>query len=194
MDLPTLPPEVPRRGNRLSRTLGRLVLGICGWRVTGQFPPQNKLVMVVAPHTSNWDFFYGIAAVFALGLQAHWLGKHTLFAPPRGRAMRWLGGISVDRSRRNALVDQTTAAFRQRDRLWLAVTPEGTRKKVERWKSGFWHIARDAGVPILPVYFDYARREIGLAPLLVPGEDYETDLARLLNFYRGITPRHPERF
>jgi len=194
MSLPDIPLKAPRRGNRFTRTLGRLGLAASGWKVTGKMPDRSKLVMIVAPHTSNRDFFYGILAVFALGLHANWLGKHTLFRGPAGRLMRWLGGISVDRSRRNDLVEQTAAVFQKRNRLWLAITPEGTRKKVERWKSGFWHIARAAKVPILLVYFDYARREIGFGPLLDPSDDYASDLAQIIAFYQGIVPCHSERF
>jgi len=164
------------------------------WRFAGEFPDHSQLVIVVAPHTSNWDFVVGIAVIFATGLHAHWLAKDAWFRWPLGMLGRWLGGIPVDRSRRHDLVEQTSAAFRERDRLWLAITPEGTRKKVERWKSGFWHIAKAAGVPIALCYFDYRKREVGFGPLLKPGDDYAADLARIQAFYAGVTPRHPDKF
>ncbi|WP_197463744.1 lysophospholipid acyltransferase family protein [Desulfuromonas sp. DDH964] len=193
-NLPPLPATVPQRGNRLSRALGRFAMRRLGWRLAGPFPEQSKLVVVVAPHTSNWDFIVGIALVFATGLHANWLAKHVFFRPPLGLLARWLGGIAVDRSKRNDLVEQTTAIYRQRERIWLGITPEGTRKKVERWKSGFWHIAKAAGVPIALCYFDYRKREIGFGPLLLPGENYEADLARIQAFYADVAPRHPENF
>jgi 1-acyl-sn-glycerol-3-phosphate acyltransferase len=194
MDLPILPPHLPQRGNGLTRVLGRLGLRLLRWRFAGEFPDRSRLVIVVAPHTSNWDFVVGIAVIFATGLHAHWLVKDSWFRWPLGILGRWLGGIPVDRSRRHDLVEQTSAAFRERDRLWLAITPEGTRKKVERWKSGFWHIAKAAGVPIALCYFDYRKREVGFGPLLEPGDDYAADLARILSFYAGVTPRHPDKF
>lgn len=194
MDPPALAPSAPQRGNRLTRALGLLGLTLLGWRFAGAFPDRSKLVIVVAPHTSNWDFVVGIALVFATGLDAHWLGKHHLFQGPLGPLARWLGGIPVDRRQRNDLVEQTTAAFQSRDRLWLGITPEGTRKKVERWKSGFWHIAKAAGVPIVLCYLDFRKREIGVGPLIEPGEDYEADLARIQAFYASVTPRHPDKF
>lgn len=194
MPTSVLPPSAPRRGNRLSRGLGRLGLRLLRWRFVGEFPEPSRLVIVVAPHTSNWDFVTGIAVVFATGLHAHWLVKDTWFRWPFGHLARWLGGIPVDRSRSNALVEQTSQAFAEHERLWLAVTPEGTRKKVARWKSGFWHIARDAGVPIALCYFDYRKRETGFGPLLEPGDDYTADLERITAFYREVTPCHPENF
>jgi 1-acyl-sn-glycerol-3-phosphate acyltransferase len=192
--LPALPAGVPRRGNFLTRCLGRLGLRLLHWRFEGEFPEPSKLVLVVAPHTSNWDFVVGIAIVFATGLNAHWLAKDTWFRWPVGLLGRWLGGLPVDRSRRHDRVEQTSRVFREHERLWLAITPEGTRKKVERWKSGFWHIAKAAGVPIAPCYFDYRKRETGFGPLLIPGDDYEQDLARLQAFYATVTARHPEQF
>jgi 1-acyl-sn-glycerol-3-phosphate acyltransferase len=194
MDLPELPATFPRRGNAFTRALGRLALRVTGWRVTGNFPDRAKLVVVVAPHTSNWDTFLGIVLAFALGFDAHWLAKHTLFSGPLGPLMRWVGGIPVDRSRPTDRVDQITAEFVRRDQLLLAIAPEGTRGKVERWKSGFWRIARAAAVPMVPAWFDYARREIGIGPALEATDDYPADLARIMEFYRGVTPRHPERF
>ncbi len=194
MPLPELPPALPRRGNRFTRALGRLVLAMAGWRVAGNFPDCGKMVVVVAPHTSNWDTFFGIVLVFALGLDAHWMGKHTLFLGPLGPLMRWLGGIPVDRNRPTDRVGQVAAEFERREKLLLAIAPEGTRRKVERWKSGFWRISRAAQIPMVPAWFDFAQREIGIGPVLEASDDYQADLARIMEFFRGVTPRHPERY
>ena len=157
-------------------------------------PDCGKLVIVAAPHTSNWDFVYGMTGAFALGLELHWMGKHTLFRPPFGGIMRWLGGLAIDRRAAHGVVEQVADEFARREGLLLVVTPEGTRSKVERWKTGFWHIARAAGVPILLGGLDYRRRRLVLGPLLEPGASLEEDMATIQAHYRTMTPRHPELF
>jgi len=184
--VPGLPPSVPRRGNAFSRALGLAGLALCGWRVEGEFPDRAKLVAIVAPHTSNWDFVVGICAVFALGLRARFLAKHTLFAPPLGWLMRWFGGVPVIREAPQGLVPQVVGAIEQADAVFLAITPAGTRSSIRPWKSGFYQIAHAARVPILPVAFDGASRAIRLfAPFETSG-DYDADLPKLLAFYAGV--------
>ena len=150
-----------------------------GWRIVGAIPDQPKLVAIVAPHSSNWDFVVGLLARYALRLDASWLGKHTLFHPPFGWIMRRWGGIAVDRTASHDVVSSTVAAFSSRPRVFLVIAPEGTRKQVSRWKTGFWHIARGAGVPILPIVFDWRDRAIRLLPPYITGPDLERDLAEL---------------
>jgi 1-acyl-sn-glycerol-3-phosphate acyltransferase len=157
-------------------------------------PDCGKLVIIAAPHTSNWDFVFGMTGAFALGLELHWMGKHTLFKPPLGGVMRWLGGLAIDRRAAHGVVEQVADEFARRGQLLLVVTPEGTRSKVERWKTGFWHIARAAGVPILLGGLDYGRKRLVFGPLLVPGESLEEDMAMIQAHYRGMTPRHPKLF
>jgi 1-acyl-sn-glycerol-3-phosphate acyltransferase len=180
--VPTVADSVPQRGNRLSRGIARFILARCGWRFEGVFPDLPKCVLVVAPHTSNWDFMVGMCAMFALGIRVCWLGKHTVFRWPFGGLMRWLGGIAVDRRTRSGVVEQTVATFAARDRLLLGIAPEGTRSKVKRWRTGFYYIALGAEVPILLVSFVYSRRVISLGPILVPGGDVSSDLERLQAF------------
>ena len=122
--------RIPRAGNALTRVMGRFCLRLFGWRIEGELPNTEKFIIVVAPHTSNWDFIFGMAVVFATGLQASWLGKSSIFRPPWGGILRWLGGISVDRSAQQGVVEQSVRAFHERDQLVLCVTPEGTRKQV----------------------------------------------------------------
>ncbi len=184
--VPELPPRIPRRGNVLSRALGRGMLALLGWRVEGEFPDRAKLLAIVAPHTSNWDFPIGLAAVYALGLRVRFLGKHTLFRPPLGWFMRWWGGIPVVRESPQGAVAQVVEVIQREPAIFLAVAPAGTRTRGTPWRSGFYHMAHAARIPILPVAFDGGRRAIRLfAPFETSG-DYEKDLPRLLAFYAGI--------
>lgn len=162
---------VPRRQYGLLRPLGRWILRRLDWCSEGSFPDQPKLVIAIAPHSSVWDFIIGAALLYLLGLRVAFIAKHTLFFWPLGIFMRWLGGIPVDRAQPQDLAGVMAAAFGKREQLWLAITPEGTRSEGARFKSGFYRIARAAGVPILPVYFNYQRRVTGFLPLVQPGDD-----------------------
>jgi 1-acyl-sn-glycerol-3-phosphate acyltransferase len=185
---------LPRRRTKIGRWLGGAFLQLSGWSITGQFPDVRQLIVVVAPHTSNWDFVYGIAAVFALGLKVNWIGKNSLFKGGLGPIMRWLGGISVDRSKPNGVVGQMVDEFRQREQLLLGITPEGTRSRVHRWKTGFYHLASQTRVPLVPVYMDYRLKQLViLAPSPVTGV-METDLAALREVFAAVTPKRPENF
>ena len=188
----TLPPALPRVGGPVRRAIGRAILRLMGWRFTGEIPNARKLVLIVAPHTSNWDFVVGFAAKLALSLRAKYLGKDSLFRAPWGWFFRITGGIPVDRGNSHRVVEQVVAEFARRDQMVLALAPEGTRKKVAEWRSGFWHIARGAGVPILMVAFDFGTREIRLGPALMPGEDLATDMARIRAHYATVRGRNPE--
>jgi 1-acyl-sn-glycerol-3-phosphate acyltransferase len=162
-----------------------------GFRFEGEVPDIPKCVTIVAPHTSNWDFVVGLAGMLALGVDFRWLAKHTLFRFPFGRVLRWLGGIAVDRRAAEGVVREVAQHFRTRPQLFLAVTPEGTRKAVERWKSGFYRIALNAGVPILPASFDHSRGVITLWPTLMPTGDYAADLAALAARFDSRMARRP---
>lgn len=194
MHVPELGPKVPKRGNAFSRWLGRTILRLKDWRFEGEFPDYPQLVVIVAPHTSNWDFIVGYAAKLALGIDARFLGKHTLFRFPLGGLMRWLGGTPVDRSMPKGVVEQVVEWFEANDCFVLGLSPEGTRRRIAPWKTGFHRIARAAAVPILPVYLDYGRRVIGFGEPFEPTEHAEVDLRRLGLFFEGITARHPEQF
>lgn len=182
--LPEVGPRVPRlkRGGALA-PLARALLRLSRWRVTGLVPNLPKLIVLAAPHSSLWDGIGGIGAAIALGVKAHWLGKHSLFRGPWRRPLLAAGGIPVDRSRAHGAVAQVVREFREREALWLAIAPEGTRKPVTRWKTGFWHIARAAEVPLLLVAFHYPEKRIVVGPLYHVGEDLEEDLRRIQRFY-----------
>lgn len=194
MYVPSLGPAVPRRGNAISRWIGRSVLRAGGWRLEGEVPDQPRFVIIVVPHTSNWDFIVGVGALFSIGFRISFLGKHTLFKWPLGAFMRWLGGIPVERSVSQDRVGENVNAFNAADQLILAVAPEGTRKLVKEWKTGFYHVAEGAHVPIVPVAFDYGTKSIKLfAPFWTTG-DKENDIRKLKEFYRNVVPRNPENF
>ena len=181
--------SVPRSGGPIGKAVGLLFLKALGWRIEGAIPDHPRMVAIVAPHTSNWDFPVGLAARFALQLDASWLGKHTLFRAPFGWIMRRWGGIPVDRTASHDVVPQIIASFSSRPRLFLVITPEGTRKKVSRWKTGFWHIAKGAGVPIVPIAFDWGARVVHILPAFTPRENVDEDVAELQSKYAGIRGR-----
>jgi 1-acyl-sn-glycerol-3-phosphate acyltransferase len=177
-------PQAPRRDRRWLQRFGEASLRRFGWRIVGELPPLPKFVVVVAPHTSNWDFAVGIAAMFALDVPVHWLGKDSLFRGPLGPAMRALGGRPVRRDSREGLVMDVAAEIRAAPQFVLGLAPEGTRKKVEQWRTGFYRIAEAAGVPIVPVWMDFGRREFGIGAPFHPTGDLAADLAELQKHYR----------
>jgi 1-acyl-sn-glycerol-3-phosphate acyltransferase len=194
MYVPELGPNVPSRGNAFSRWLGRTALAISGWHFEGTMPDLPKFVAIVAPHTSNWDFFVGVGAIFSLGIRISFLGKDSIFRGPAGLIMRWLGGIAVDRSVSRDRVAEMIDVFGSRERLVIGVTPEGTRKKVADWKTGFYHVAKGANVPILPVAFDYSRKTIVFFPPFKPTGEARADIESLKALYRPAMARHPDNF
>jgi len=158
------------------------------FRVEGELPNISKVVLIVAPHTSNWDFVVGLAARYVLGLDISWLGKHTLFRPPFGALFRRWGGIPVDRRSSHDLVSRVVEQFAARERLILAIAPEGTRKAVTAWRTEFWHIASGAGVPIMPVALDWGRRVVHIGAV-VPTNEVEEDVRRLREWYTAFRGR-----
>lgn len=191
--LPALGEALPQRGSRAARALGRAALTLLGWGVEGTIPNVPKLVIAVAPHTSNWDFVVGIAAMFALDLRLSFLGKHTLFRGPFAPIMRWMGGIPVDRSSPHGVVGDSVRAFGASGRLVLALAPEGTRKGAARFHTGFLHIARGAGVPVLLAALDYDRRRVRLGPLIELSADVEADRRRIEAHFAAVRGKRPRQ-
>jgi len=191
--LPTpaqLPLQMPQLRDGWQRRTCRAVLRMAGWSLVGAFPDAPKLVLIAAPHSSWWDGVWGLVLRSALGIDVSFMAKRELFAGLLGWLLRRAGGIPIERSQSSGVVEQMTARFAASERLWLGIAPEGTRKRVAKWKNGFWHIARNAGVPILPVYFDYPSRTIGLGPLFETSDDLATDLAALHAFYAPWRGKH----
>ena len=174
---------LPRRPNKILYWLGGVGLrALGGWRMVGRIPDVNKAIIAVAPHTSNWDFMVGLMVKFRLGLHVNFLGKHTLFRFPLKYFLTRIGGIPVRRDSANGVVGSMAEAFTARQQLILVVAPEGTRKSVSAWRTGFLHIAKQARVPVIPVAFDYAQRRILFGPLILVGDDISEALTRVQAF------------
>ena len=194
MDVPQLGPLTPQRSNAFTRAIGRLLLYAFRWRVTGELLNAPKFVMVWAPHTSMWDFFVAHASRMAVGFHSSWMVAARHARGPVGAIMRRLGGIPIHRSTSHNVVAQMVETFHANERLLLAIAPEGTRRKVGKWKTGFWHIATQAGVPVQLVSFDYEKRVTECGPVIELSQDIEADMKRIQNHFKGVKPKHPGKF
>jgi 1-acyl-sn-glycerol-3-phosphate acyltransferase len=182
--------NTPVLGAILHRT-SRFVLSLAGWRTEGQLPPIPKFVLVGAPHTSNWDLPFTLLTAFAFRARIHWLGKEAIFRRPFKGIFQWLGGIPVKRSQSHNLVEQSIQHFYRKEHLILTIAPAGTRKRVIRWKTGFYHIACGAQVPIALGFLDYRRKIGGIGPLVYPTGNITDDMQTIRNFYEGVTGKNP---
>ena len=178
---------------KLVRWAARALLALLGWRAVLQPPPGPKAVIAFYPHTSNWDFLFGMLGRYAVDLPASFMAKDTIFWWPLGTLLRAMGGIAVNRRERTGAVAQMEAEFARRDRLLLALAPEGTRAQTGHLKSGFWHLALAAKVPLGLGYLDYGRREVGVGAWLTLSGDAEKDLAAMRAFYADKMARKPEQ-
>lgn len=175
------------------RILSRIVLKLLGWRVIDHRPsPMGSAIYLVVPHTSNWDFFLGLFARSAARINANYLAKKSLFDSPFGWFFRATGGYPVDRSKHTNLTDQVVDYFKTVPGFSIAITPEGTRAKVEAWKTGFWRIAKGANVPLIPTSFDYSRKEVTLGKPFHVGESMETDIATLTEYFKPFVGKNPQ--
>lgn len=173
----SLGPEVATGGNALTKSLGRAGMRICGWRIEGAIPDVPKMIIAVAPHTSNFDFALTVGVIWGFGLRASYLAKHSLFRFPLGAIMRAFGGIPVERGASRGMVDEMAARFAARDKLILGITPEGTRSNVREWKQGFVLIAAAADVPILPAIVNYDTKVVRFHDLIRDVSDPDRSLA-----------------
>lgn len=177
------------------KTAARLCLERTGWSVHSELPPgTDKFVVIAAPHTSNWDFPLALAVAAVLEVKFYFVGKHTLFRPPFGGLMRKLGGIPVHRQKTKNFVAQVVEIIKGADRIALAIAPEGTRSRSEYWRSGFYHIARGAGVPIVPGYVDYKSKTGGLGAPIDPSQPKEAVMDQVRAFYADKSARRPELY
>ncbi|MFT5579519.1 MAG: 1-acyl-sn-glycerol-3-phosphate acyltransferase, partial [Paraglaciecola psychrophila] len=161
--------------NAIIGALSRLIMKAVGWKIGGQRPTLKKYVLLAAPHTSNWDFILIVMVAFRLQLDVHWMGKKSLFFFPFARIMLWLGGIPIDRTQTNDVVTQVVEQFQSNDELIVLIPPEGTRSKVSRWKTGFYHIAMNAQVPLVLGFVDAGTKTIGFGPGFIPTGNIEQD-------------------
>ncbi|MFZ6045824.1 lysophospholipid acyltransferase family protein [Pseudomonas sp. CR3202] len=178
--------------NPFAEAVGHGTLRLLGWRIEGRLPDLDKFVVIGAHHTSNWDFVIFLAVKFVLRLNARWFAKHSLFRWPFARLLQRWGGVPIHRHLRLNMVEQAVERFRENRQFMLVISPEGTRKRVERWKMGFYHIARGAGVPIVPAALDYANRRVVFGQPFYPTGDEQGDLRALLAFYRPYVPKKPD--
>jgi 1-acyl-sn-glycerol-3-phosphate acyltransferase len=177
----------------MMKALADFLLWLGGWHIEGGPPEARRYVLIAAPHTSNWDFIWVLAFAYHFEMKIRWIGKHTLFRWPYGWFMRLLGGVSIQRDRRQSLVKQMADALVAADSMCLVVPVEGTRGYVDHWKSGFYHIARTAGVPIVMSFLDYSRKTGGIGPALQPSGDVHRDMDRLRAFYADKIGKFPDK-
>ncbi len=175
------------------RWMSILLLKISRWHTEGKLPNIPKFVMIAAPHTSNWDFPIMMFIAFKLKAKLYWMGKDTIFKKPFGYLFKWLGGIPIDRSRSQNVVEQMVEKFSEMDRLILTIPPSGTRKRVEKWKSGFYHIAYGANVPVVLGFLDFGSKTGGIGPVVALSGDIEQDMKDIRAFYSDIEGKYSEK-
>ena len=176
----------------MQRVAARL-LGLAGWRHVYRAPPVPKGVIVVYPHTSNWDFIVGMLYKLGIGLPVRWMGKDTLFRWPLGPLFRRLGGIPVNRREHTGFVETMLAEFAREDWMWLVLAPEGTRSRTDHWKSGFYRIAVAGRLPLGLAYIDWGTRTVGVDTYIELSGDVDADFARIRAYYEGKRGRRPDQ-
>jgi len=180
--------------NKNMQKFSKWLLKMLGWKTIVSVSEPPKSVICVAPHTSNWDFLIGKLYYWSLGRTSSFLMKKSWFFFPVGNLLRSMGGVPVDRSKRTSVTQQMAEEFKSRETFHLAITPEGTRKLVSKWKMGFYNIALKASVPIELAYFDYGKKEMGITAIIFPTGDEASDLAKIQAFYKDVEARHPAKF
>ncbi len=185
-EIPALPPQAPRQHGLIMRKIAAFFLRILGWRIVGQFPDLPKMMMIAAPHSSNWDGLWGILAKIALGVRIEFIAKNSLFIWPLGPFLRALGAVPIDRSASHGVVDDMANVIRNSSQRWLLIAPEGTRKKVLKWKTGFWHIAKAAKVPVFVIYFHYPEKVVGLGRLFELTDDMDSDIQAMRDYLKPM--------
>lgn len=172
--------------------LATFCLFLLGWKTKGEIPDIKKFVLIAAPHSSNWDFVFFLLIVFKFKISIHWMGKHTMFKMPFKWLLKRLGGIPVDRSEKGQIVQSMADAFERSKELIITIAPSGTREKVMKWKTGFYHIARQANVPIVCGFIDYKQKTIGIGPVFNTSGDIITDMTPIKAFYTQFSGKYLE--
>lgn len=190
---PVLPDQVPSRGSTLSRAIFKKLFLAQGWKFDGEFPNLAKAVAIISPHTSNIDAWHGFLALLGIGIKITIFGKNTLFDTPLKPLLDWVGVIPVQRENPHGLTREITEIVQATDQIWIGMAPEGTRKKADKLRSGFYYIAYEAQIPIVMFSFDYAKKTIHCLGVFEPSGDFETDLEKILKIYDGkFSPKNPE--
>ena len=192
MTLPTLGDKVPRRQSGFSSWLGTKVMNMMGWRIVGDFPNQEKFIIAVAPHTSNWDFVVAFATMLAMRLDIKFLGKASIFIWPFKKLLTHFGGVPVERSKTNGVVGQTVAQFEQNKSFVLALAPEGTRSKTVQWKTGFLQMAQQANVPVVPVSLHFDVKELRVHKATAIEGDISQELERIKSYFKNACAKNPQ--
>lgn len=177
----------------VKRAIARETLRRMGWKVLGDLPATGRYIVCAAPHTSNWDFFFFLMIEWYFGVQLRFMAKHTLFRPPGGWILRRMGGIPVNRAAQHDFVSHVAHEFSTHTDLAIVVPAEGTRARADYWKSGFYFMAKSAGVPIVLATLDFAKKEICFVERLTPGDSIRDDMERVREVYEGVQGKHPER-
>ena len=195
------PNQIPQsfRANRPNfvQWLGRSLLSFLGWKVLGEIGEEHtnkNLVVIVAPHTSNWDGILGVAAIAGLDARISFIGKDTAFKYGLGAFLKYMGGIPIDRSNPGGVINDAIEKIKKMNGTLLGMAPEGTRSKVEAWKTGFLRIAEGIDAKIIPASIDFATKEILLGKVFVPSGDNKKDIRDLQDYYKVFTARHPEKY
>jgi len=173
--------------------MSRFILSLTGWKISHTIPPLDKCVLIGAPHTSNWDFPLTLLGLSSMGVRFNWVAKHTLFFWPLGLFLRAIGGIPVDRSQGTSFLKRIIELYGAKEKLILAIAPEGTRSRAEYWKTGFYTIAHRSGVPIGLGYIDYSKKMIGLEKVITPTGDIEKDFRIIQLYYQGKRGKYPDK-
>ena len=185
----------PPKVNILLKTLALWFLALAGWKAKADLDIQllpEKFVAILAPHTSNWDLLFIMGVIFALGLKFNWFGKEEAFRWPIGGIFKKLGGIPIERNTSKNMVQQTVELIGSREQVIVGIAPEGTRSTAKYWKTGFYHIAHQAAVPLVLAFLDYDRKVGGLGPLMETTGDIEEDFKEIRGFYKGVSAKYPE--
>ncbi len=167
-------------------------LFILGWKTKGKMPDIKKFILVAAPHSSNWDFIFFLLIIFKFKIPVNWMGKKSMFIWPFRGILERLGGIPVDRSKKGNLVDDMAATIKRADQMIVTIAPSGTRQKVDRWKTGFYHIANQADIPIACGFIDYRKKHCGIGPVFFPTKDMDHDMQAIKAFYKDKSGKYPE--
>lgn len=194
MSVPRLPARAPQVRSWWRRPVGRALMWLTGWRVVGNLPDLEKFVLIVAPHTSNWDFVHGFFVYLALGFETRWFVKHTAVPGPLGALARHFGAVPIDRARAGNVVQAWVDEFQRHERIAVTLAPEGTRSKVAAWKRGYHRIALAAGVPIVTAALDHSTRSVIFGPPRMPSDDAEHDERELRGDFAPHMARHPKNY
>lgn len=193
MFIPILDDNLPQRGNRFSKWLGRSLMRLCRWHIEGEVCQSSKFIFVMAPHTSWWDFTTNFGVLLASGLDASWFIANKYTKGVAGKLLEFVGAVPVERDERSDMVTQMASHFSASEKFILAIFPEGTRKPVSTWKSGFWYIAKKARVPVQLVAVDYAKRATVFGPVFDLSDSKEKDIQRMREYFKPVVAKHPEK-